>query len=61
MLVLTNSSSSSDIAMPPVTGLQVAQYLRSTLLLERQGDGLVGVPFGSLQSIVVEGDGLNND
>lgn len=57
-----HSSSSSDVPVPvpPVTGLQVPQYLRSAaVLMERQGDGLVGVPFGSLQAIAAEGDGRN--
>lgn len=54
-----HSSSSSDMPVPPVTGLQVPQYLRSALLMERQADGLVGVPFGSLQAIAAEGEGRN--
>lgn len=56
---VVHSSSSSDMPVPPVSGLQVPQYLRSALLMERQGDGLVGVPFGSLQAIAAEGDGRN--
>ena len=47
-----------DVPMPPVTGLQVPQYLISiVVLMERQGDGFVGVPFGSLQETAAEGDG----
>ena len=45
--------------MPPVTGLQLPQYVRSTLLMERRGDGMVGVPFGSLQVIAFEGGWKN--
>lgn len=55
----THSSSSSDMPVPPVTGLQLPQYVRSALLMERHGDGTVGVPFGSLQAIASEGGGQN--
>ena len=45
--------------VPPVTGLHLPQYIRSTLLMECHGDGTVGVPFGSLQAIASEGGGKN--
>ena len=45
--------------MPPVTGLQLPQYVQSVLLMECHGDGTVGVPFGSLQEIASEGGGKN--
>ena len=45
--------------VPPVTGLQLAQYVRSMLLMECHGDGTIGVPFGSLQAIASEGGGKN--
>ena len=45
--------------VPPVTGLQLPQYVRSTLLMECHGDGTIGVPFGSLQAIAAEGGGKN--
>ena len=45
--------------VPPVIGLQFPQYVRSALLMERHGDGTVGVPFGSLQEIASEGGGQN--
>ena len=45
--------------VPPVTGLQLPQYVRSALLMEYHGDGMVGVPFGSLQAIASEGGGKN--
>uniref|UniRef100_A0A0C9RRT7 RING-type E3 ubiquitin transferase n=1 Tax=Wollemia nobilis TaxID=56998 RepID=A0A0C9RRT7_9CONI len=49
--------SSSDVPLPPGTGFHGPQYLRSTLLMERQGDGILGVPFGSLQALAGEGEG----
>ncbi|KAH9311665.1 hypothetical protein KI387_026700, partial [Taxus chinensis] len=54
-----HTSSSSENLLPPGTGSQGPQYIRSALLMERQGEGILGVPFGSLQAFAAEGDGRN--
>ncbi|XP_057850239.1 probable E3 ubiquitin-protein ligase RHG1A [Cryptomeria japonica] len=53
-----NFSSSSDNLLPRA-GSQGQQYIRPAILMDRQGDGILGVPFGSLQALTAEGDGRN--